>query len=51
MELGTYNLHNIHNAFKFGAKATDWEVQKILNAAYYTLHDTPARREDFLLKT
>jgi hypothetical protein len=51
VDLGTCNLHNIHNAFKVGARATDWEVQKVLKAAYYTLHDTPARREDFILKT
>ena len=46
-DIGSCNLHIVHRAFKTGAEATDWEIKKTLKGAFYMLHDTPARREDF----
>ena len=51
LDIGTCNLHTLHLAFKHGAKETGWDLQKIMKAAYITLHDTPARREDYKTET
>ena len=37
----------MHGAFRAGAEATEWSINKILTGAYYVLHDSPARREDY----
>ena len=51
LDIGSCNLHTLHLAFKTGAKETGWELQKVMHAAYITLHDTPARREDYTAET
>ena len=47
--IGLYSLHIIHRAFKSGAEKNGWNIKSIfIKAAYTILHDTPARREDFI---
>ena len=41
-------LHSIHLAFKTGGNSTDWGVKKILKAVYQILHDSSARRVDYI---
>ena len=47
IDIGSCGLHIIHNAYKDGAAATGWHVDKFLSSLYYLIKDTPARREDF----
>ena len=51
VDIGSCNLHSIHNAFGVGVNATDWDIKKLMKGAFYTLHDTPARREDYIKQT
>ena len=51
VDIGTCNLHNIHNAFKLGFQNTTWEMKNLLRASYQILHDSPARRDDFVSVT
>ena len=37
----------LHGAFKAGVQSTDWMLKEVLNSAYYILHDSPARRDDY----
>ena len=45
---GSCGLHSIHLAFKTGENSTDWGVKKILKAIYQILHDSSARRVDYI---
>ena len=47
VNIGTCSLHVVHGSFKNGETSTQWELKKVLKAAYYTLHDSPARRGDY----
>ena len=47
LNVGSCGLHVVHGAFKTGAKATDWDLGKVLKALFVILHDTPARRSDY----
>ena len=38
-------------SFQDGAKASGWEIDKLLSSAYWLFKDTPARREDFTTVT
>ena len=51
INIGSCGLHIINDAFKIGAEKPDWRMKKILNGAFQILHDSPARREDFLTIT
>ena len=44
MGLGTCGLHQVHGSMKAGAKASQWELQKLLKAMWQFIHDAPARR-------
>ena len=46
LNIGSCGIHTMHNAFKDGCKATNWEVREFLSALYIVFHDVPARRED-----
>ena len=37
--------HTVHGSFQTGVANTGWDIGKILKAMYYSLHDSPARRE------
>ena len=41
----------IHGAFKTGAESTNWELKNILKGAFNLLHDSPARRDEFISLT
>ena len=43
--LGSCALHVVHGALQTGAKATDWEVDKVMKAMWKIFSDSPARRE------
>ena len=51
IDIGSCDLHTIHNAFKTGTESTGWRMKKILKGAYQIFHDSPARREDFFTVT
>ena len=53
INIGSCGLHVVHNCFKTGSTATDWnpQVSSLLSALYYLFKDTPARREDFMTQT
>ena len=43
-DLGTCGLHALHGSIKAGAKASEWELQKLLKAMWQFILDAPARR-------
>ena len=45
------SLHIVNGAFETGATATAWNLKKILKAMWQILHDSPARRDDFVSET
>ena len=47
IDIGSCNLHTVHGAFQTGAKASGWQLNKVLKGSYTLLHDTPARRDDY----
>ena len=44
IDLGTCGLHVVHGSMKPGAKASEWELQKLLKAMWQFIHDTSARQ-------
>lgn len=44
IDIGTCGLHVIHGSMKTGAKASGWELQKLLKAMWQFVHDAPSRR-------
>ena len=40
-------MHVVHGSFKNGETSTQWGLKKVLKAAYYILHGSPARRDDY----
>ena len=51
INIGSCNLHIVHGAFKSGFESTDWEMKKVLKGCYQILHDSPARRVDYITIT
>ena len=47
VNIGTCSLHTVHGSFRSGVAATGWGIKKVLKGAYYVLHNSPARREDY----
>ncbi|XP_022076088.2 uncharacterized protein LOC127535448 isoform X2 [Acanthochromis polyacanthus] len=47
--VGTCGLHTLHNACKGGFVM--WQLDKVLRAMHVLFHNTPARREDFMVLT
>ncbi len=44
---GSCSLHIIHNAFRHGCTATEWNLEETLSNLYYFFKDSPARIEDY----
>jgi len=44
INIGSCELHIVHNSFKTGATATEWKVVALLSSLYYLFKDSPARR-------
>ena len=51
MNVGSCGLHVVNGAFQDSAKASGWEIDKLLLSAYCLFKDTPARHEDFTTGT
>ena len=51
IDIGSCSLHVVHGSLKTGEEASDWKLKKIMKSAYYILHDSPARREDYASST
>ena len=47
MDFGSCGLHVVHGSMKAGAKASKWELQKLLEPMWKFIHDAPARRAMF----
>ena len=47
----TCSLHIIHGSFKSRVEATSWSVKDLLKGSFQLLHDTPARRTDYISVT
>ena len=44
IDLGTCGLHVVHGSMKACAKASEWQLQKLLKAMCQFIHDAPARQ-------
>ena len=51
IEIGSCGLHFIHGAYKTGAESTNWKLKKILQGTFTLLHDSLARRDDYISLT
>ena len=51
VNIGSCSLHIIHSAFKTGAESTNWAIKSTFKGAFHFLHDTPARRNDYISVT
>ena len=51
IDIGSCPLHVINGAFQTGSMASSWNLKKILKAEWQIIHDSPARREDFMSVT
>ena len=47
VNIGSCDLHTVHNSFQAGGQASGWKVSSLLSSLYYVFKDSPARREDF----
>ena len=43
IDLGTCGLPVVHGSMKAGAKASEWQLQKLLKTIWQFIHDEPAR--------
>ena len=48
INIGSCGLHIIHGSFKIGIEVTDWNVKATAEGAFRVLHDSPARRADYI---
>ena len=44
-------LHIVHAAFQTGVKSTKWNLGKVLKFMFNLFHDSPARREVYILES
>ena len=47
IDIGTFGLHTINGSLKIGAKATDWNLKKLLSSMYEIFHKSPSRASDY----
>ena len=48
LNVGSCGLHVLHNSFRDGAGATNWNIEHALSSFWWLFKDSPARRDDFL---
>ena len=41
IDIGTCCLHTINGSLQMGAKATDWNLKKLLSSMYQIFHESP----------
>ncbi|GBM59142.1 hypothetical protein AVEN_255676-1 [Araneus ventricosus] len=46
--IGSCGLRILNNSFKYGEKATNWNINSILSSLYWLFKDAPVRREDLM---
>jgi hypothetical protein len=51
LDIESCGLHVVHGAFKDGAVASGWPVQKLLLGLYHLFKESPARRENYTKTT
>jgi hypothetical protein len=51
VDIGSCGIHIIHGAFKFSFEKTSWNIKGIIKGSFVLLHDTPARRADYITIT
>ena len=51
IKIGSSGLHIGHGAFQTGTITTCWNIKGTLNAIYKLLHNSPARRADYISVT
>ena len=47
IDIGTCGLHTINRSLQTGAKATDWNLKKLLPSMYQIFHESPSRASDY----
>lgn len=47
LNIGSCGLHVIHNSFRDGCSAAEWDVETFLSSVTWLFKDSPARREDY----
>lgn len=48
LNIGSCSQHIIHGALQTGTTSTKWNIDKLLKAMYWILHDSPARRNIYM---
>ena len=48
INIGSCGLHIIHGSFETGIEVTDWNIQATAKGVFEILHDSPARRADYI---
>ena len=48
INIGTCGLHSIHGAFRTGIEKCWWKLKATMKACYTMLHNSPARRDDYI---
>ena len=48
IDIGSCSLHIIHGAFKTGVESTDWVIKKTFKGCFTLIHNSPARRSDYI---
>ena len=51
IDIGSCLLNVINGAFQTASMASSWNLKKILKTGWQIIHDSPARREDFMSVT
>ena len=51
LNVGSFGLHVVHNAFKTGVKASEVGVEDLCSGLYWLFSDSPARRDNFQVIT
>ena len=47
IDIGTCGLHTINGSLQMSAKATDWNLKKLLSSMYQIFHESPSRASDY----
>ena len=47
IDIGTCGLHTINGSLQTGAKATGWNIKKLLSLMYQIFHESPSRTSDY----
>ncbi|XP_047128992.1 uncharacterized protein LOC124809196 [Hydra vulgaris] len=47
IDIGTCGLHTINGSLLTGAKATDWNLKKLISSMYQIFHESPSRASDY----